>query len=308
MADNRYIPVVCGPTGSGKTAVALHLARKVPLEIVSADSRQTIRNLDVGTAKPTAEEREQVKFHLVDIVDPGERYTAFRFFEDANRAMDEILGRSHVPVVVGGTGLYLRALTEGVVEIHADDMAVRERLEKEMEQLGADVMFKQLREIDPAEASKLHPNNKARIIRALEMYLLTGKTKTELTASEKYARSNHNFRYFCLQPVRHTLYQRINDRVDAMMQGGLLEEIENLVKDGQRDAVRKSNVIGYNELLDFLENKCSLEEAVSMIKQNSRRYAKRQMTWFRHQTDCRMFDNQQDMVRYLETEAERFLR
>lgn len=288
-AEHTVIPIICGPTASGKTSLALQYSQTHQVEIVSADSRQIIRRLDIGTAKPTPEELRMAPFHLVDIIDPGERYSAYRFIVDASRAIGGILERGHIPLVVGGTGLYLRALTDGVVEIDSDDMAVREELEEEVHRDGLPALYEQLQRIDPLEAAKTHPHNKKRILRALEIFRTTGKSKSELVTTGTYKRGEYDFEYYCLAPPRELLYERINNRVDEMMRTGLPGEVERLVAEGLQKDVRAANVIGYNELLDFLDNRLSLEEAVSLIKQNTRRYAKRQMTWFRGQKDCRFF-------------------
>jgi len=285
VAERAPIPVIAGPTGAGKTSVAVELARAFPIEIVSADSRQIIRHLDIGTAKPTPDECAAVRFHLVDIVEPGERYAAFRFIDDAGAAIKDILGRGKIPLVVGGTGLYLRALTEGIVEIENDDMSVRHRLEAEMEELGPEAMYERLEKIDPLEAARTHPNNKIRVIRALEVYYLTGHSRSELAVTGRYRRVEYDFVCFCLAQDREMLYTRINERVDRMMEAGLLDEVESLLAAGKRAALETANVIGYNELLAHLDGRLTREEAVALIKQNHRRYAKRQLTWFRHQGD-----------------------
>ena len=299
MAEKDFIPVICGPTASGKTSVALKLAETYPVEVVSADSRQIIKYLDIGTAKPTSEENSRVKTRLVDIIEPGERYSAFRFIDDANRAIREIIEAGRVPLVVGGTGLYMRALSEGVVEIENDDMAVRDRLEKEMEAKGAEAMHERLENIDPLEAAKIHPNNKKRIIRALEIYYLTGKSKSELVVTGAYRKSEYEFVYFCLAPDRDILYEIINKRVELMLESGWLEEIKRLVEQGRAGAIRRANVIGYNELLDYIDGNLSYEEAVLLVKQNTRRYAKRQMTWFRKQKKCRFFPDKDSLTEAL---------
>jgi tRNA dimethylallyltransferase len=297
------IPIICGPTASGKTSLALEYARLRPIEIISADSRQIIRKLDIGTAKPTAEERSRLRFHLLDVIEPGERYSAFRFVEDASKAIEEILARDRLPVVVGGTGLYLRALSEGVVEIVSEDMAIRDTLDKELEEEGATRMHERLRKIDPLEAAKIHPNNKQRVLRALEIYYLTGKTKSELIRTGSHIRSKHAFDYLCLLPERKKLYAMINGRVDAMIKSGLVEEIKSLAHAGFADDIRKANVIGYSELLDYIDGNLSLHEAVAVIKQNTRRYAKRQITWFRKQKGCRFFSDESSLLQalYLQT-------
>jgi tRNA dimethylallyltransferase len=279
--ESKPIPIVCGPTASGKTGIAVELSDTFPIEIVSADSRQLLRHLEIGTAKPTAEERHAVPIHLIDLIEPGERYTAFRFIDDATEVIREVIARDRIPVVVGGTGLYLRALTEGVVEIDSEDMHVREELEQQMEQLGPERMHERLAQVDPLEATVIHPNNKIRVIRALEMFYLTGKSKSELVVTEAYKTTPFSFRYFCLMPPREELYQIINTRVDQMMEQGLLSEIQALIDRGMKDQISAANVIGYKELLEHLDNRLTEEEAVSLIKQNTRRYAKRQVTWFR---------------------------
>ncbi|MEA2031419.1 MAG: tRNA (adenosine(37)-N6)-dimethylallyltransferase MiaA [candidate division Zixibacteria bacterium] len=291
MSDSTTIPIICGPTASGKTGIAVKLSHNFPVEVVSADSRQIFRYLDIGTAKPTPEECRAVDFHLIDIIDPGERYSAFCFIDDASAAISAILKRNHIPLVVGGTGLYLRALTDGVIEIDNDDLTIRKRLEQEMEHLGSLAMYERLEQIDPLEAVRLHPNNKIRVIRALEIFELTGKTRSELAVTGAYHKSEYSFKSFCLAPLREKLYQQINERVDEMMAIGLLTELKALIKKGMMEDIRKSNVIGYSELLDYLDGKYSVEEAVSLIKQNTRRYAKRQMTWFRHQGDSEFFES-----------------
>ena len=295
-ADSRSIPIICGPTASGKTAVALELGAHFPFEIVSADSRQLVRHLNIGTAKPTVEERLRVPFHLIDIIEPGERYSAFRFIGDATRIIKDIYKRGNLPILVGGTGLYLRALTDGVVEIEQGDIQIRQDLEQQMEQLGPEQMHARLKEIDPLEAAKIHPNNRVRVLRALEIFYLTGKSKSEVTATGNYRKGDYRFEYHCLMPERAALYRRINQRVDEMLEQGWLAEVEELVRQGLTVPVRKANIIGYNELLNYIEGLIGLDEAVSTIKQNTRRYAKRQVTWFAHQTGCRYHTDPQEVI------------
>jgi len=293
----EYPPVLylMGPTASGKTDLAVKLCQHYPFEIISVDSAMVYRGMNIGTAKPTAEENARVTTRLVDVIEPGERYSAFRFITDANEAIRKIFEADRFPVVVGGTGLYMWALSEGVVEIENDDMAIRDRLEREMEEKGAAAMYERLENIDPLEAARIHPHNKKRIIRALEIYYLTGKTKSELVVTGTYRQSEYEFAYFCLAPEREKLYEIINKRVDIMLEAGWLEEIRSLIDRGLTENVRKANVIGYNELLDYIEGNLNLEEAVLLIKQNTRRYAKRQMTWFRKQKDCRFFTEKESL-------------
>ena len=193
MSDLSRIPVICGPTASGKTAIAVSLASSFPIEIVSADSRQIIRRLDIGTAKPTADERKAVRFHLLDLIDPGERYSAYQFIEDADATISDIVSRKRIPVIVGGTGLYLRALVDGVIEIESDNPEIRERLQKEMDTIGPEMMHRRLAQIDPAEARAIHPNNRIRVLRALEIYELTHQPKSKLMASGAYKKSRYEY-------------------------------------------------------------------------------------------------------------------
>ena len=296
MGEHNRIAIICGPTGSGKTTTALEIAKRLPIEIISADSRQIIKHLDIGTAKPTQEELAQVPFHLVDIIEPGERYSAFNFIDDAEKCINQIIQRLNIPIIVGGTGLYLRALTDGVVEINQEDFSFREKLEAELEEKGTEYLHKRLEEIDPLESAKIHPNNKHRIVRALEIFYLTGHTKSELMTTGKYRNSKYNYTYYCLAPERELLYNRINARVDNMLENSFLKEVNDLISLGYKEKIQKSNVIGYAELIEYIDGNLSLDEAIAMIKQNSRRYAKRQMTWFRKQEELTFYDNSTELI------------
>lgn len=283
MAKQLIYPIICGPTASGKSAVALRLAERYPIEIISADSRQVIKQLNIGTAKPTAADLKQVPVHLIDLVEPGEKYSAVKFMTDTDRTIPAILERGRIPVVVGGTGLYLRALTEGLVIIDSEVKEIRARLENEARVLGPEAMHAQLTKIDPDEARRIHPNNLRHVLRALEIFHQTGQIKSELVAGGTYKRSVNNFKYFCVAPPREELYGRINERVDEMITAGWLEELDSLIKAGQKEKIRQAEVIGYAELLDYIDNKATLDETLDLIRQNTRRFAKRQMTWFRGQ-------------------------
>lgn len=311
MADNQLLPplpIIAGPTGSGKTALALKLAESYPIEIISADSRQIIRQLDIGTSKPTWKEQERVRFHLIDCIEPGETYSAFRFIEDASQSIETVLSASRIPLVVGGTGLYLRGLVDGLVEIEEADIELRQRLEAEMVTLGSQAMWDKLEMVDSEEAARVHPNNKVRILRALEIFYQSGLTKSELTRTGSYKRAKQNFVCYVLAPARELLYERINERVDRMIENGLIMELEALVQKGLAEQVRRSNVIGYAELLDFLDGSCSQREAVAMIKQNSRRFAKRQMTWFRKQSAYRFFESPEPLFEELREKLDLFVK
>ncbi len=290
------IPVICGPTGSGKTAIALAISKKITIEIVSADSGQMIRGLDIGTAKPTKKEQKQARFHLIDIIRPGQDYSAFKFIEDAEKSISEIIERQKLPVVVGGTGLYIKALTKGIVNIASENTDIRTRLENEMEELGTEAMHQKLKNVDRNEASKIHPNNKFRVVRALEIYYLTGIPKSKFIKSAAHKKSRFDYRFFCLMPPRTGLYKTINERADRMIENGLMGELTGLINRGLGAQVKKMNVIGYNELFEHIKGNITLDEAVLLIKQNSRRYAKRQFTWFRHQLKGGHFTSANDLI------------
>lgn len=290
-SDYPVVPVLVGPTASGKTSVATGLADIHPqIEIISADSRQIYKRLSIGTDKPSAAILSKYKFHLVDFIEPGERYTAFDFVEDSTKIMGTVLEKNIVPLICGGTGLYIRSLVEGIVEIPDDDFSYRTRLEEEVINKGPKYLYEKLQEVDPVEAEKVHPNNIKKIIRALEIYHLTGKPKSEFLAQDLITTRKYKYKIFCLNPPREKLYDRINARVEVMVKSGLIDEVERLIKNDLKDAVRKVNVIGYNELFRYFDEEISLETAINLIKQNSRRYAKRQITWFNGTKNINFYD------------------
>ncbi|MEE8575801.1 MAG: tRNA (adenosine(37)-N6)-dimethylallyltransferase MiaA [candidate division Zixibacteria bacterium] len=305
MAENRKIAIICGPTGSGKSSVAESLVGRFPIEIISADSRQIFKHLDIGTAKPTKSERERVPTHLIDLIELGERYSAFRFIGDATDAIAKTIARNRIPVVVGGSGLYLQALTDGVVEVPNDDESMREKLEVELQEHGANALHEKLVDVDPVEAAKIHPNNGIRILRALEIYFLTGKRKSELIDSGAYRKTDYSFEQFGLIPDRGALYDGINARVDRMFSGGLEAEFDRLIEAGKAEELRRSNVIGYAELLSKHDGLWSHEKTIEMIKQNTRRYAKRQLTWFRARSDIIQCDSIATLTEQLSAWLER---
>lgn len=290
--------VLTGPTGSGKSEIVLKLFRDNPdLEVISADSRQIYRGLDIGTDKPTPGQRERYRFHLIDIISPGERYTAFDFTRDARRLLEKILREGRIPLVCGGTGLYIRSLVEGIAEIPEGDYHYREQLQEEVVTKGPQYLYEQLKEIDPAEADKIHPHNIRRIIRALEIYKITGQPKSSfLTDNRSESNSDVEFMVICLMPDRERLYKAINDRVDKMMKAGLLREVEGLYNQGMKDAILSINVIGYNELIEYLDDRISLETALTQIKQNTRRFAKRQITWFKGMKKIQFARNNKEVI------------
>ena len=276
------ILVVTGPTASGKTAAALELCLRLGGELVSADSMQVYRGMDVGTAKSGLEERLGVPHHLIDILDPDQPFSVADYATAARTALRDILARSRVPVVCGGTGQYISALVDELV-FHASppDEIVRERLQDDAEALGNAAMLERLRRIDPEAAGRLHMNDRRRILRALEVYETTGRTFTEMNRLSHPAVREFDFRTYVLNLDKETLYRRCDLRVDQMMERGLLQEVEGLLAKGILPTAQSMQAIGYKELVVYLEGKSSLEESIAQIKQSTRNYAKRQLTWFR---------------------------
>ncbi|MBN2227805.1 MAG: tRNA (adenosine(37)-N6)-dimethylallyltransferase MiaA [candidate division Zixibacteria bacterium] len=302
-AGNKLrLPVLTGPTGAGKTALAYRLMDSLPnIELISADSRQIYKQMAIGTDKPTAEERAKYSMHLVDCVEPGDRYTAYDFVSDARRLIADILIRGKYPLICGGTGLYLKSLIEGIVELPEDDLHIRTELEELAVTRGPKFLYEQLEEIDPLEARKTHPNNIKRIIRALEIYRVTGKSKSEVLAEPLSETPPYDFEVLCYMPPREILYERINTRVDRMMETGLEQEARQLAAQGLKDMVEKVNVIGYHELFSHFDGEIPRETAVNLIKQNTRRFAKRQITWFKGMPYIAYFADSDTILNRLKT-------
>ncbi len=274
--------VVAGPTASGKTSLAIGLAKLVGGEIVSADSMQIYKYMDIGSAKPTVDERKQVKHHLIDFVEPDEDFSVADYTEAAHEVIRDILSRHKLPVMCGGTGLYINSVVDDVTFGETEtDYALREELADYAKTHGNEAVLEMLKEIDPISAARLHPNNLRRIIRAIEFYRLTGTT---ISAHQEMTKQ-HEGRYapimFCIDYDRQILYDRINKRVDIMLEEGLLDEVKGLMERGYTTALNSMKAIGYKELIAYFNGGTSLDEAVELIKQSSRRYAKRQLTWFR---------------------------
>jgi tRNA dimethylallyltransferase len=273
--------VICGPTASGKTSLAIDLAESFGAEIISADSRQVYRGMDIGTAKATAEERLRVPHHLIDMVDPDRNFTAADFVGLARKTIVEIDARGHLPMLVGGTGLYIRALTEGLLPAPGADKELRDRLLARESMEGEGTLHRHLKEIDPVLAARLHPRDRIRIIRAIEVFSLTGRRLSELQEAHAFAEHPYRVLSLGLAPHRDDLYYAIDIRVEAMMAAGLLDEVRALLARGYSSHLKAMRTIGYRECLQHLEGELSLDETVAHIQQASRRYAKRQLTWFR---------------------------
>jgi len=288
-AARPKIVVIAGPTASGKTAVGIELAEKFDGEIVSADSIQVYRYLDVGSAKPTKEERERVSHHLIDIRDPDEDFSAGEYVREARHAIRDILQRNRLPLIVGGTGLYVRLLLGGIADMPQRDAALRKRLlEHEKEVPG--ILCHRLSAVDPASARRIPPGNLARVIRALEVFELTGKTISEVQQRHALQDRPYEHLFICLSPDRRVLYERIDNRVDSMIENGLVEEVKSLYVRGYSPMLNSLQSLGYRHATMILSGGLAVEEAVRLMKRDTRHYAKRQLTWFRSEPDAVWFD------------------
>ena len=303
-----HIPVLVGPTCSGKTAVSIELARMISGEIISADSRQVYRFLDIGTAKPTREQRAAVPHHFVDCRNPDEVFTAGEFGIEGRRCIDDILARGNVPVVVGGSGLYVRSLTDGLFEGPGSDPEIRELLEARVAQGQIAELIRELAAVDPVTAERADPTKPRRVIRALEVYYLTGKP---ISAHHAESRPEIRFEpvFFGLLRDRAALYRMIEERCDLMLAEGLEQEAESLRDRGYDRRLSALNTVGYAEVFACQAGEISREEMIRLFKQNSRRYAKRQMTWFRKEPGVRWFEGcgddprvQESAIRHLRSE------
>jgi len=278
--------VLTGPTAVGKTGLSVQLAKRIGGEIISADSMQVYRYMNIGSAKITPEEMEGVPHHLVDILDPKEDFHIVRFQEMALDAMEGIYARGHIPMLVGGTGFYIQAVTRNIDFTRADQMDDRRKeLERLAEEKGSEYLHSLLSEKDPAGAASIHPHNLKRVIRALEFYEQNQKPISQHNLEERQKESPYALSYFVLNMPRELLYHRIDERVDRMMEKGLLQEVQMLLDMGVHRPMTSMQAIGYKEIADYLEGAYSLEEAVRILKRDTRHFAKRQLTWFRREPD-----------------------
>lgn len=279
---SKKIVVICGPTASGKTALSIALAKAFDGEVVSADSMQIYRRMDIGTAKPTREEMDGVPHHMLDVAEPGEAYSVSRYVEEATACVEDILARGKLPIVCGGTGLYIDGLIRGTdYQPAGTNNGIREQLEGEWEAQGAEQMMARLAAADPDSAARLHLSDKRRILRALEVYLATGETITVHNARTKAIPPRYEAVMIGLNTEpRQILYDRIDRRVGIMLEQGLLQEVQSLLEDGLLEGTA-AQAIGYKELLAYFRGEMTLETAADLIRQKSRNYAKRQLTWFR---------------------------
>jgi len=272
--------VICGPTGVGKTAVGIQVAETLGGEIISADSMQIYRYMDIGTAKPTVDEQNRIYHHLIDIVDPEEDFDAVRFAEMAREKVQQLHHRDVLPVVVGGTGLYIKALLQGLFQSNPADPIIRERLMKEAAENGSSRLHDRLQQVDPDTAERLHPNDSYRIVRALETIESTGRSISDHHQDHGFADEPFQALKICLQMDRQRLYDRIDQRVDLMIEAGLVDEVQKLLGMGYTADLKSMQSIGYRHMVDVIEGRLSRAEGVRTLKRDTRRYAKRQFTWF----------------------------
>lgn len=298
----RPLVIITGPTAVGKTALSVQLAKAIGGEIISADSMQVYRYMDIGSAKVTPEEMEGVPHHLIDVLDPREEFNVVTFQRLAKQAMEDIYARGHIPVIAGGTGFYIQALLYDIDFTETtEDTSYRTALEEKAKKEGPEVLHAQLQKVDPESAAAIHANNVKRVIRALEFYEQTGEKISAHNEKERKKESPYQFFYYVLNTDREVLYERIDRRVDLMLEQGLIEEVKKLKEMGcTRDLISMQG-LGYKEILAYLEGECSLEEAIYILKRDTRHFAKRQLTWFKRERDVRWlnlpeFDNNREKV------------
>ena len=287
--------VICGPTASGKTALSIELAKKINGEIISADSMQIYKDMDIGTAKPTKEEMQDIKHYLLDFVSPEERYSVAQYKQDAKKAIKEIISKGKTPIIVGGTGLYVDSL---IYEIEYNDIKLDENYRNELEQVvekeGLQKLYERAVQIDPLAMEKISQNDKKRIMRVLEIYKATGKTKTQQEEESRKKPIEYDYKVFAINWDRETLYERINRRVDIMIAQGLIEEVQDIIKKYKKFPTAMQG-LGYKEVVEYINGNYTKEEMIEKIKMETRRYAKRQLTWFRKNKQTIWLDGTKDI-------------
>lgn len=291
----KKVIVIAGPTASGKTALAVELAKKINGEVISCDSMQIYKDMNIGTAKPTVEEMDGIPHYLIDFVSPDERYSVADFKRDAEEKIEYVLSKGKVPILCGGTGLYIDTLVFGIdyPEIELDQEYRDELMKRAESEEGLKKLYEEAKNIDPEAMEKISENDKKRITRVLELYKATGKTKTEL---EKISRSNgakYDYRVFAITMDREKLYDRINRRVDIMIEQGLIEEVRNVIDKYDKFPTAMQG-LGYKEVVEYFDGKLTKQEMIDKIKQETRRYAKRQLTWFRKNKNIVWIDGLDD--------------
>jgi tRNA dimethylallyltransferase len=276
----RPLLVIVGPTAAGKTKIAIKLAEELNGEIISADSRQIYKGMDIGTAKPTIEEQARVRHYMLNVINPDEHFSVGEYKRRVEAVIDDIWNRKKLPIIVGGTGLYIKAVIDGLWEGPQADEKLRERLEEEEKRHGKGYLYGKLKEVDTETAERTNPNDLVRIIRALEVYHIEGKPISHFHKAHAFEERNYNTLIIGLTMDRKRLYKKIEDRVDEMIRGGLVEEVMSLLKKGYDEHISSMTGVGYRQILGYLKGRYDLSEAVRLIKRDTKRYAKRQYTWF----------------------------
>lgn len=298
LKPNIY--VIGGPTASGKSKLAVELAKRINGEIISADSMQIYKDMNIGTAKLTKEEMQGIKHHLLDFVSPEERYSVANFKTDAKIKIEEILKKGKTPIIVGGTGLYIDSMIYGIeFQDEKIDKEYREELNELAEKEGLERLYEEARKIDPEAMKKISINDKKRIIRVLEIYHKTGKTKTEVEKESRKNEIKYNYKMFAITMNREKLYERIEKRVDQMIEQGLIEEVQSILNKYHKFPTAMQG-LGYKEVVEYLENKLTKEEMIEKIKKKTRHYAKRQLTWFRKNKETIWLDGEKTLEKNLE--------
>lgn len=291
MSDKKPLIILTGPTAVGKTELSILLAKEIGAEIISADSIQVYKYMDIGSAKITKEEMQGIKHYLVDELNPSEEFNVFKFKEMALKYMDEIYSKGKIPIIAGGTGFYIQSVLYDIDFSESDDNHVyRKELEEAAKEKGYEYLHDKLKEVDSVTAKKVHPNNVKRVIRALEYYNETGKPLSEHNEEQLKHNSPYNFKYFVLNDDRQLLYDRINKRVDNMFEKGLVKEVENLLDMGYERNLVSMQGIGYKEVVSYIAGEMNLEDTIELIKKNTRHFAKRQLTWFRREKEVTWID------------------
>lgn len=289
--DNEKVIVIVGPTCSGKTNLSLKLAQLIPSEIISADSRQIYKYLNIGTAKPSKLQLEIVAHHLIDILDPSENYDSSLFEKDAEKVIEEIFNKDKTPIVVGGSGLYIQALVDGIFTTAGKDEEYRKELHQKRKEFGNEFLYDELKKVDTVSASKMLPQNWKRVMRALEVFHSTGEPIWKHHQKQSSSKvKKYKFKQYGLNWDRKTLYENIDQRVYEMIEEGFVEEVENILNKGYDKNLNSLNTVGYKEIIQYLDGIISLERAIELTKRNTRHYAKRQLTWFRKDKRIQWFD------------------
>lgn len=287
----KPLVILTGPTAVGKTGLSIKLAKAVNGEIISADSMQVYKKMNIGTAKITPEETEGVKHYLIDVINPDEPFNVVIFQKMAKEALTQIYSNGHIPIIVGGTGFYIQAVLYDIqFDENDNDLSYREELSKIANEKGNEFLHQMLNEVDPVSATNIHFNNRKRVIRALEFYKKTGTPISEHNEKESLRNSPYNFEYFVLNDARNKLYDKIDGRVDAMLSDGLISEVRALISEGYTKNMISMQGLGYKEIIDYLNGETTLDEAVYILKRDTKHFAKRQLTWFKRERDVTWID------------------